>query len=419
MSAVVWAMGALLLASACFSGSEAALFTLASASGKKGEKDTAVPRAARRLLEDQVGALTTILLLNLLVNLSFFAVTHAWSQNMEGSLTFLVDVIAIVVIVVFGEVLPKIIAHRFPHVAARMLLLPVNLAHILLGGLLRPLGRNWGQARKRQTPLDSGQTADLLNDSEGRVLEESEYDLITHVLELGELRAGALRRSLADIPRLDVTLELEAAIAILVSMEQPWAAAVNTNGDVLGLLDRTRPMHGATVGDAMRSVPVLPEVAPVANGVQLLRASGGPFVLLVDEYGQSVGIIERGRWADTLLNRLPGAAIGLDSPIRPGLHGCWEVDAGLPLHDFIDRFGDPGEFDVRLDTIGGLVAEKLGRMAAVDDCVVLVGEKLRFQIRVLLCAETRPLLLEVLVQHGDEAITQNGHTDGATPEVTA
>ncbi len=407
MSAVVWGMGALLLGSACFSGSEAALFTLASASGKDRNE---TPRVARRLLADQVGALTTILLLNLVVNLGFFAVTHAWSRQLVDSNTWMVDVVAIVAIVLFGEVLPKVVAHRFPRTSASVLLWPVNLAHVLLGRFLRPLGRNWGRGRRRQIPLDSGQTADLLLDSEGQVLEDTEFDLITHVLELGELRAGALRRSLADIPRLDVELELQEAIRELQAQGEPWAAVVNSAGDVLGLLDRTRPLSGATVGEAQRSVPVLPEVAPVANGVQLLRASGGPFVLLVDEYGQSVGIIERGRWADTLLDRLPGVATGQDSPIRPGERGRWEVDAALPLHDFIDRFGDPGEFDVRLDTIGGLVAEKLGRMAEVGDLVVVGEGQLKFELKVSSCSETRPLVLDVRALHGDD----NGNVEASS-----
>lgn len=416
MSTVLWGMGAMLLGSACFSGSEAALFTLASSSSKDRQD---VPRVARRLLEDQVGALTTILLLNLLVNLGFFAVAHAWSRQLEGSNTFWVDILAIVAIVLFGEVLPKVIAHRFPRAAAAVLLVPVSLAHILLGRALRPLGRNWGKGRLRQAPLDSSQTAGLLSDSEGEVLEDSEFDLITHVLELGELRAGALRRAVADLPRINVKKNLQAAIAELSAQRQPWAAAINSSGDVLGLLDRTRPLQGDTVADAMRSVPILPEVAPVANGVQLLRASGGPFVLLVDEYGQSVGVIERGRWADTLLDRLPGAASGSDSPIRPSPSGCWEVDASLPLHDFIDRFGDPGEFDVRLDTIGGMVAEKLGRMAAVGDCVVLDGSELQFEICVTSCSETRPLMLEVQVLHGGEALPQSGGTEDPNSEVSA
>jgi CBS domain containing-hemolysin-like protein len=402
----------MLLGSACFSGSEASLFTLASAN-KKPRQD--VPRVARRLLEDQVGALTTILLLNLLVNLGFFAVAHAWSRQLQDTNTFWVDILAIVAIVLFGEVLPKVLAHRFPRTAASVLLLPVSLAHILLGRMLRPLGRNWGKGRLRQAPLDSGQTADLLNESEGEVLEDSEFDLVTHVLELGELRAGALRRSVADLPRIDVGQNLQTAIAELTAQGQPWAAAINSDGDVLGLLDRTRPLAGSTVADAMRRVPILPEVAPVANGVQLLRASGGPFVLLVDEYGQSVGVIERGRWADTLLDRLPGAAAGSDSPIRPGNNGCWEVDASLPLHDFIDRFGDPGEFDVRLDTIGGVVAEKLGRMAEVGDLIVLDGSKLQFEIRVASCSETRPLRLEVQVLHGGEILSQSDSPDGPNP----
>lgn len=397
MNPTLMAAIALLLGSANFSGAEAALFTLASGAPRD---RTHIPRVAHRLLEDQVGALTTILLFNLVVNLSFFATVHSFASGFEAGQAALINGSAILVIVLFGEVLPKVLAHRYPQTAGTLLLLPVNLFHRLFGRILRPLGRNWGRPAHREVPLDTSQTSELLEGAEAQVLDHRERDLIQRVLELGKLRAGALRRSLRDIPRIEAHLPWARAVQQLAKQCHPWAAVVGPQGDVVGVFDRTRvTRQTGLVADAMMPVPILPEVAPVANGVQLLRASGGPFVLLVDEYGDSVGIIERGRWADTLLDRLPGAAEGGPPLLRQLPRGRWQVDASLPLHDFMDRFGHPGEFDVRIDTLGGLVAERLGRMTEVGDRIRLEGANAQFELEVLSCSETRPLQLELRILH--------------------
>lgn len=398
MNASLLGMIGLLLTSACFSGAEASLFTLAA----EGGRNRKVPRVARLLLEDQVGVLTTILFVNLIVNLGFFAATHHWAGPFDGTTATLIEVCAVLAIVIFGEILPKVLAHRFPGMSGRVLLFPVAGFHILLGPMLRPFGQRWAGRMQRQEPLDSSEAADLLEEEHQEVLDRSEMQLITHLLELGELRAGALRRPLAMVPQVSPSRPLSLALRQMESDDIPWAAVVAEDGEVQGILDRARLPKGAVVRDAMRKVPILPEVAPVANGVQLLNKSGDPFILLVDEYGMSVGIIQRGRWADTLLDRLSLSADSGRPPIRPVSHDAWEIDAALPLHDFHDRFGDPGLSDVRVDTIGGFVAEKLDRMAVLGDAVVLENESKRFHVTVVECAETRPLLLRVRVEEIDD-----------------
>ncbi|MDA0666464.1 MAG: CNNM domain-containing protein [Planctomycetota bacterium] len=394
MNGSLLGMVGLLLTSACFSGAEASLFTLAA----EGGRNRKVPRVATLLLKDQVGVLTTILLVNLIVNLGFFAATHHWAGPFDSTTGTLIEIGAVLALVVFGEILPKVLAHRFPDVSGKVLLLPVAGFHLLLGPLLRPFGRSWAGHVERQEPLDSSEAADLLEEEHQEVLSRSEMELVRHLLELGELRAGALRRPLASVPQISPNQPLSLALRQMESDGIPWAAVVAEDGEVQGILDRARLPKGAVVRDAMRKVPILPEVAPVANGAQLLSQSGAPFILLVDEYGMSVGIIQRGRWADTLLNRLNLSDDSGRHPIRRVSGGAWEIDAVLPLHDFEDRFGDPGLSDVRVDTIGGLVAEKLERMAKLGDAVVLENEGKRFHLTVAECSETRPLLLHLRVE---------------------
>jgi len=384
MSPLLLVAAGLLVGSATFSGAEAALFTLA---GQRGGKR---PQVARRLLDDRSGALAVILLCNLGVNLSFFAAAQTWAAGLDATAQAAAGLGAVGAIVVFGEILPKLLAYRFPAGVGRVLLPPVWLGHLLLAPALRPLGRAV-QPGADAMPLDSDQTRAVLRRE--AALEGDEQVLIGQLLELGRLRAGALRAPLADLVRVRASAPLAEAVDALLVAGAVAGAVVDDAGDVVGILDRSRGLEGDTAAAAMRVVPIVPEVAPVANGVRLLRDSGAPFVLLVDEYGEAAGIIRRGRWADALLDRLPARHGNAAPPLELLVDGTWLVDAALPLHVLEERLGVEAESDVRVDTIGGLVAERLGRLPEPGDIVVLPQDGARCTLTVLRAHETRPLQL--------------------------
>lgn len=351
----------LLLLSATFSGAEAALFTLSA------RRRATLPWVARTLLRDPPGALSVILLGNLLVNLTFFAVTAAWSEALGAGAAAASAAGAVLLLVVAGEILPKVVSHRSPVRAARLLLPPVWLLHGLLGLPARALGRVLFRPGPALGPIPAEDLHALIGDGGDRLLPRAERSLLRQILELDILRAGAVRRPLSETPRVSADRPLAAACQELREQRAAWAAVVERDGEIRGILDLTRLPSGRLVRDAMAPVPVLPEVAPLARGVSLLREGGLPFVLLVDEFGAPAGILERGRWADTLLDRVPAGGEGGRSAIRALSGNRFLVDAALPLHVFRERFGDPGEVDAKLDTLGGLVAERLGRLPEAGD----------------------------------------------------
>lgn len=374
-----------------FSGAEAALFTLVAQRGGGRHQS----RFVRPLFDDHVGSLATILCVNLVVNLSYFAMVHRLGAEMDLAQAALLTTASVLTLVIVGEILPKVLAHRQADVLAPIMLPVVRCFQVVLAPILRPLAKRIEGDPHREMPMVSGQTVTLLS-SEGELgISSGEQTLLSQLLELGALRAGALRRPLSEVMRFPLGLRLQAALGEMSRAGVVAAAVVDREGMVRGVLDRSRQPQGKFVADAMLDLPVLPEVAPVANGVRLLIDSGRPFVLLVDEYGHDAGIIERGRWADTLLDRLPGEAGGDRQLVRALGEYVWEVDASLPLHDAIDQFGDLGPYDVRVDTLGGFVLERLGRMAKVGDRLLLENAAHPYVVEVLSCSSTRPLALRL------------------------
>jgi len=381
----------LLAGSAVLNGAEAALFSL----GVRGGSPAALPGAARALLTERASVLATILLANLMANLAFFAAVHSWSSDMGEGRTALVNLSALLLLIVFGEIMPKVLGNRQPLAVGRLFLPPVRAAHLVLGPLLRPIAARMVPRTGGAEPLAPEDAEALLRGEEAMDLAPDERALVRHVLELGKLRAGALRVPLARIVRVPAEEPLGLARRRLERANTVHALVVDARGEVIGALDLTLGRGGARALDAMVRVPILPEVAPATNGIGLLRDSGAPFLLLVDEYGQASGVVPRGRWADTLLDRLP--RLGGSSVLREISPGRFQADAALALHDFEDRFGAPGEIDVRIETLGGLLSDRLGRVAREGDHLVFDGSGFRGEIWVTRADETGPELLEIRV----------------------
>lgn len=389
MDPALWAAAGLLIGSATLSGSEAALFTLAG----QGAGAAQLPRSARALLPVRNAVLTTILFGNLVFNLAFFAAVHVGSEHLADGPRAAVHAVALAAILLFGELVPKIIAHRRPFAAARLLLPPVQLLHFVIGPATRFVAQRISPPPRAEEPLGPEEAEALLRGEAVPGLDGDERALVRHVLELGKLRAGALRVPLARVARVLADEPLGLARRRLERDGAVHAVVADGRGEVIGALDLTRGPRGARVADAMVRVPVLPEVAPAANGLGMLRDSGAPFLLLVDEYGEGSGVIPRGRWADTLLDRLPRGGAG--AAIRELGPGRFLLDATLPLHDFEDRFGDPGERDVRVDTIGGLLVDRLGRVPVAGDHLRLAGPGFAAELWVATASETGAETLEL------------------------
>ena len=125
------AMVLLAFCSAMFSSSETALFKL----GEKGR--VGAPPRVRRLLADPRSLLVSILGVNLVVNLGFFAIAPSAFTRVLGGSSLGGGFLALVVLLFVGEILPKALALRAPLAIARLTAVPVSIAV----GALRPARR--------------------------------------------------------------------------------------------------------------------------------------------------------------------------------------------------------------------------------------------------------------------------------------
>ena len=75
--------------------------------------------------------------------------------------------------------------------------------------------------------------------------------------------------------------------------------------------------------------------------------------------------------------------------------GSYLIKGSLALHEFADQFGELPETDVRVDTVGGFVQEKLGRIPKISEKLNIRSSEYSLKITVVEASDTKIETLRV------------------------
>ena len=309
----------------------------------------------------------------------------------EAAAAALALVISTVLTMVFGELVPKNLAIAAPVSVARAVQAPVRAFTTLMRGPIRLLD---GLATavlalfglRPQEELASARSPDELVSLVRRSADEGTLAPRTATLVVRSLAFGAKRAAEVMTPRPRmVTVPAAASVGdFLRAAAASGRSRLPVTGpdgldDIVGVLDLDRavgvpaPRRDRTPVTAVMIRPVeVPESLPLVEAVRTLQAGGCQLAVVVDEWGGTAGLLT----GEDLLEELVGevddehdvpvpalrrAAVGWDASglLRPD-----EVRAATGL-----RLPEGGPYD----TVGGLVMQRLGRIPAIGDRVVVDG----------------------------------------------
>lgn len=373
-------LSALILGSGFFSASETALFSLDSGSR---------PRAGRlavKLLEHPRDLLIEILIGNLLVNVSFFAFAPRVlaSAGVENPLT--AGLIALMVIVLGGEILPKTLALRASVPIARLAALPLSLGmpflrHVgrAVSALLDMALRTLGEAAQPESPISAEALAEVLEKSADQgVLAVGEADLLSEIVELTSLRVREIMTPRVDALVLDLEDSENDPSAILreaLVRKQDWLPVVRGGADnVVGQMQlrQLATLGGRPLSQLVMPVKFVPEVAPVLATLQSMREDRVGEAVVVDEWGGMAGIVTLEDIFEELVGELRVEGEDLVKPVVPLGEGRFRVAGSLSIRDWNEAFRArlvPTEFE----TLAGFVTAMLGRIPKQGDRIELEG----------------------------------------------
>lgn len=370
------ALPVLLCASAFFSSIETALFSL-----DEPDLDRA-GGTARRIMRDPQRVLLSILLGNLFVNVLIFSIVSDLAPVDREYGALLVGGAALVLVLLFGEIVPKSLALRAPMpvvrfgagaLAAFMVLARplLAVARLVLEVAVRALG-SLAREERGLTPED---LALVLESSAGRgVIEGEEADLLVEVVELEGVRVRELMTPRVDMLALDLSQPVEDQKDVIdraLEARHVWLPVVRgTPDDVVGQVRLRELLAGGArpLRELVRRVRFVPEVASGLDLLRVLRENKASEAVVVDEYGGTAGVVTLEDVFEQILGDLRVEDEEAPPLVVPLGAGGFRVAGALSIRDWNERFGHrvvPAGFE----TIGGFVTALLGRIPRAGDRV--------------------------------------------------
>lgn len=403
----------LLSASAFFSASETSLTSISRITVKKILKEKRKGSKTVSFLKSKMDSVLTIILIgNNFVNTLASATATALAISIYGEKGAGIATISMtIVLILFGEILPKTIATRKAAETACAVSIPLNTIRVVLkpiewlfSHLQKLIQRAEKIIWKSSVPLiteDELKTLIDLGDKEG-TLESGEKEMLHNIFEFSDLRARDIMRHRSLIRGISVKADYDQTISAFTSSGYSRLTVYEENLDsIVGILHfkdvlftKTNPFNVKTV---MRTVPFVPETKSVVSLLTLFKKEKQNFAIVVDEHGSNHGIITMSDILKAVFGRITDEYSLADIPAEERISILSPTQFLIPgdLHlNEINQIFTLQLYSDDFDTLGGWLLEQFGYLPASGESIQ--RNKLIFTVEELSQRRIRSIKLTTL-----------------------
>ena len=370
------AMAALVAFSAFFSATETAFTSVnmirIRTMAEEGDQKAA---AAVRLAENYDRMLSTILIGNNLVNIALSSLTTVMATNLFGDAGVAVATgITTLVILTFGEILPKswakenserlVLLFAEPLRLCTLLLYPLSTFFIWLKGVFRKRGEEGGKA-----PSITEQELMYMVGAiqEEGVLEEQEKDLVQSALEFDETTVQEILTPRVNLVALDIEEEQGEIIKTATGKKFSRIPVYEgTIDNIVGVVQSREILKRSVQGRPIRLKNLMAKPMYIHRTMKISRLLGefqrkkNHIAVVMDDYGGTLGIVTM----EDLLEELVGEIWDEDEEIVTEIaqtgEDSWEVSGDMNIEEFFDEIDyTPKGFESDFNTMNGWALEML------------------------------------------------------------
>ena len=371
----------LLLFSAFFSASEMAFSSVSSVrlNSLNETKSTLKSRTAIKIKDNYDATLGAILAGNGLVNNFSSAIAAVIVISLLGQgYAFVSTIVMTVLVLTFGEIIPKSLAKQFPEkfclfsavpiYAVTLILKPFLILVIKTVDLISKLWEDNVSDSESVSEDDLENIIDIVGD-EG-VLDEDEVDLIQNALDFDEVLAYQIITPRVDMEALDIRDPYDLNIKkILDTTYSRLPVYEDTPDDIIGVLYINHAMkalidsNNISIRKLMLEPVFVHKTMPIPDVLQKMKENKCHLAVVLDEYGGTLGIITM----EDILEQLVGEIFDETDDIEPEFicidDTHFEALGDMRIYDFFDEFDmdieQHEDFDGDITTLGGFVTTML------------------------------------------------------------
>ncbi|MEE2641259.1 MAG: CNNM domain-containing protein [Planctomycetota bacterium] len=374
------AMGILIFCSGFFSASEAAFFSLRARDRKILKNGTGSQQLVATLLTRPDRLLSAILFWNLVINVAYFALSSIVAIQLGSQQTLAASFagLSLLSIIFFSEMLPKTFAVLKPVSFASWFSIPLFYLVRMIDPLMRFLDQInlfsqrliWPslEEEKYLEVSDLERAIDLSNQDHHII--EQERAILRNIVQLSDIRADEWMRPRSQFRSFHPPVQ----IAHLNGELPPSGYLLITEKDseeierAIRLRDRYE-IPEQNLESLARPVAYAPWSTTVAHVYELMRKQDTEVVAIVNEFGETIGILTFEDVLDTVFNYEPSRAKRLldQNPIHTIIPGSMWLISGMTSLRRLEEFVGQELPESQSVTVSGILQEAKQRIAQVND----------------------------------------------------
>lgn len=303
--------------------------------------------------------------------------------NGDESYAWISTLAITVLVIIFGETIPKIVAkgsaNRFAEgyayfvrgltiVLMPVIRLVVGLVKLLTMGLK-------GDADDDDEDAVEELSSIIETAEDEDVLDEDRSELVQAAIDFSDIMASEVMTARVDVVALDIEEDLAEQIRIVESAPFSRIPVYEDSIDnIIGVLYINHFLK-ALAGEEQPDVRgLLMKPCYVYKTMKLpavlteLRKAKQHLAIVTDEYGGTLGILSMEDVLEQLVGEIWDDTDEVREEIRERSEGEFELDGDMSISDFLDLVGiRERDFDAESETVGGWTIESFGAFPSVGD----------------------------------------------------
>ena len=341
-------------------------------------------RPAMKILANKEKIVGIALLCDNLVNIAASSLSAVFFANWFGEFDeigiLLSTIIMTILVFVFGEVLPKMIALRQP----TKILLIIAPIFLLLWKILYPIV--W------LVDITTSKLVDLLHikneeDNENAdnsilgavemyhkkgMLENDEKEMLSGVLHLDDIDMKDIMTHRSDVFAIDINENIKDIVNKITSTNFTKVPFYDKSDDkiigYLKVIDLMKKLHECNndlskidIRSILAKPWYLPGDSSISKHLQEFKNNGNTIAFVVDEYGGIMGIATLEDVLEEIVGDINDKEDKNNNKIKENKNGSFDVQADMNLLDMNEHIGSHFE-DKEVSTIGGFLLNKIEKI---------------------------------------------------------
>jgi CBS domain containing-hemolysin-like protein len=295
-------------------------------------------------------------------------------------------VVMFVIIVLFRQLIPRLVASRNPEMVLLYLYPAFRLSLVM-----RPFARlmssvlnyfhSWQEEidpnKKEEEATEEEIQAFIDAGQEEGILEDSEGEMIQSIVHFGEKTVREIMTPRTQIVAIDINSSTEKLLQLITSRSHSRIPVFRDDLDnVEGVIHERDLLKLWQLGEAnapplpiarlVRPVHLVPETKPVDDLLNEMKQRGDHMVLVVDEYGGISGLATMEDLIEEIVGEIHDAESGQEKIVREN-PGVYVVPGSLELSALDEALASPFVEDTECTTVAGAVVELFGRLPSAGE----------------------------------------------------